>query len=519
MRNKRPRVLILHNIPREKPDDGPAPAWLESDAGVLEEVEAVRAALEKIGAVHRTAGVANLTDLPAVLSSSTEDVVFNLVEGFHTEPMGANFVPAICQAFGKECTGNTTPCLQLTLDKWQTKGVLNASALPCAAGVLVPVGKMAKRSMLPAGPYIVKPTACDASEGIEVDSFVSEFGSLRRIVRRIHEQFGQPALIEQYVGNRELNVSVLQRGNQVDVLAIAEIDFTAFSGDKPRIVDYSAKWLPETFEYQNTPRILPAPISEQAAEQVRRYALDAWAAVGCRDYARVDFRLDDDGQPTILELNANPDISPEGGFAAAVEYAKLTYEQFVELMVANGYARLRARREPQKSMPVASPKTAAPPAASIRWSQPADRNAILAMLSETDAFRPDEIDVAAEVLDDALAHGDTGHYQSFVAEQDGEVTGWVCFGPTPCTLGTFDVYWIAVTPRKQSKGLGSLLMAHAEKLIKDRGGRLAVVETSGRPSYLASRRFYLAKGYREVSRLRDFYAPDDDKIIYTKELD
>ena len=515
MKHKRPRVLVLHNIPREKADAGGGPAYLESDAGVMEEVHAVDAALEQLGTVHRIAGARLLSDLPAILASSTEDVVFNLVEGFHSFPMEANYVPAICQAFGKECTGNTSPCLQLTLDKWQTKGVLSAAALPTALGVLIPVGKAVRRSKLPAGPYIVKPPSADASEGIDADSFVTEPGvALRKVVRRIHEQFGQPALIEQYVGNRELNVSLLQKGSQVEVLAIAEIDFTAFSDDKPRIVDYSAKWKPETFEYQNTPRILPAPLSEQTEEQVRRFAIEAWRSVGCRDYARVDFRIDDEGQPTILELNANPDISPEGGFAAALQFAKISYEQFVEIMVSNAYSRLRARQEPEKA---AAAKKEIPPIA-IRWAKPDDRDAILAMLNETEAFRHDEIEVARDVLDDSLAHGETGHYQSYVAEQDGHVAGWVCFGPTPCTVGTFDVYWIAVNPRRQSKGVGSALMASAENIIKQRGGRIAVAETSGRPSYLSSRMFYLAKGYKESARVRDFYAPDDDKIIYTKEL-
>ena len=516
MKHKRPRVLVLHNIPREKADGGDAPAYLESDAGVMEEVHAVDAALEKLGAVHRIAGARVLSDLPAILASSTEDIVFNLVEGFHSYPMEANYVPAICMAFGKECTGNTSSCLQLTLDKWQTKGVLSAATLPTAVGVMIPVGKTVRRSKLPAGPYIVKPPSADASEGIDADSFVTEPGAaLRKVVKRIHEQFGQPALIEQYVGNRELNVSLLQKGNQVDVLAIAEIDFTAFSDDKPRIVDYSAKWKPETFEYQNTPRILPAPLSEQTEEQVRHCAIEAWRSLGCRDYARVDFRIDDEGQPTILEVNANPDISPEGGFAAALEFAKLSYEQFVELMITNAYSRLRARQEPEK-VAIAAKKEIPP--ITIRWARPEDRGTILDMVKDTEAFREDEVEVAREVLDDSLEHGEAGHYQSYVAEQDGQVTGWVCFGPTPCTVGTFDIYWIAVNPRRQSKGVGSALMAFCEKLIKDRGGRIAVVETSGRPSYLSSRMFYLRKGYKESARVRDFYAPDDDKIVYTKEL-
>lgn len=154
----------------------------------------------------------------------------------------------------------------------------------------------------------------------------------------------------------------------------------------------------------------------------------------------------------------------------------------------------------------------------IRWSSGADRDAIVDFTRATEFFREDEMQIAIEVLDEALAKGPAGHYQSYTAECGGAPAGWVCFGPTPCTVGTYDVYWIVVAPAAQNKGLGSLLLAHAEQLIAAGGGRLSIVETSGRSIYDATRQFYLRRGYHEAARVEEFYAPGDDQVIYVKRL-
>jgi len=152
----------------------------------------------------------------------------------------------------------------------------------------------------------------------------------------------------------------------------------------------------------------------------------------------------------------------------------------------------------------------------IRRSVPSDREAIYRAIVETDLFRHSEIDVALEVLDDALAKGAEGHYQSYTAELGGEPVGWVCFGPTLGTVGTFDIYWIIVAPHLQARGVGKKLMRHAEGLIVRLGGRMIVVETSGLAAYKPTRRFYLKMDYHEEARLLDFYAPGDDKVVHIK---
>ena len=160
----------------------------------------------------------------------------------------------------------------------------------------------------------------------------------------------------------------------------------------------------------------------------------------------------------------------------------------------------------------------------IRRSREEDRTPILNFIEASGFFRPEERAVAGEVLGDALAAGPEGHYQSFTAEvSDGPgdpatPAGWVCYGPTPCTVGAFDVYWIVVDPRRRRQGIGAALMRFAEARIAQSGGRLIVVETSGRPLYEPTRRFYHTMGYREAARVRDFYDTGDDKVILTKTL-
>ena len=564
----RDTVLVLHNVPRAGEDGA---AFVESDAGVMDQVRAVERALAARGVEFRTKGIRSLQELPVVLADHIQPVVFNLVEGLGGDARPANLVPAVCRAFGRGVTGSDTPALELGLDKWRCKNVLRGTGLPVPIGFCVPVGQAPEESISfeatvnfvdskcacrghaggqlrvvgvpPASgaaetaatrqiTWIVKPAQADASEGIDSASIVSTRADLEAAVGRVHGM-GQAALVEEYIDGRELNVSVLVRDGAAQVLPLAEIDFSAFPPGKPRIVDYAAKWKSDSFEYRNTPRVIPAPLDEATADKVRELALAAFAVLGCQDYARVDFRLDADGMPWILEVNANPDITPDVGFAAALAAAGIAYEDFVAGVVASAAARagadavcggtgfqpVQAQLEKLCHRGGAASRIGPPPdGLAIRRGEGRDRDVVLDLMRRTTFFRDDEIEVAREVLDEALAHGSDGHYQSYVADADGRAIGWVCFGPTPCCLGTFDIYWIAVDPDVQAKGVGRTLLAHAEELIRQGGGRLAIVETNGQPRYLPTRRFYLRTGYHEAARVADFYSPGDDKVVYAKRL-
>ena len=143
------------------------------------------------------------------------------------------------------------------------------------------------------------------------------------------------------------------------------------------------------------------------------------------------------------------------------------------------------------------------------------------LLRATGAFQPDEVDVALELFDEtfgSFAYPDTAPDYEFVAAFDdvGSLAGYCCYGATPGTEGTYDLYWIAVDPARQGRGVGSALLAEVERRLGERQARMLVVETSGRDEYEATRQFYGARGYDLTARLRDFYAPADDRVVYTR---
>jgi GNAT superfamily N-acetyltransferase len=133
-------------------------------------------------------------------------------------------------------------------------------------------------------------------------------------------------------------------------------------------------------------------------------------------------------------------------------------------------------------------------------------------------FKPAEVAVAEEVIDSYLADPAGSGYNILVAQDGLAINGYISYGPTPLTEGTWDTYWVAVAAGEQGKGTGSALLAYAEDKIRQAGGRLIVIETSSQPGYEKTRRFYLKHGYEAVARLPDFYAPGDDKIILQKRL-
>ena len=147
-----------------------------------------------------------------------------------------------------------------------------------------------------------------------------------------------------------------------------------------------------------------------------------------------------------------------------------------------------------------------------------DKPAIMQILCDTPEFKPAEVCVAEEVIDSYLKDPSGSGYHVLVMEITSSVAGYVCYGPTPLTEGTWDVYWLAVTPELQGRGLGSALLASAEDKIGNAGGRLTIIETSSKPEYEKTRRFHRSQGYELAGRIADFYAPGDARLIFKKRL-
>lgn len=145
-----------------------------------------------------------------------------------------------------------------------------------------------------------------------------------------------------------------------------------------------------------------------------------------------------------------------------------------------------------------------------------DKAVIESILQVTREFTPTEVKVALELMELYLEHGTSSDYHILVAEVENTPAGYICFGPTPLTEGTWDIYWMAVDPHRQRQGIGRRLLNDAEMSISKVHGRLILIETSSKPEYEKTRKFYESCDYEIIARIPDFYTPGDDKLVFQK---
>jgi D-alanine-D-alanine ligase len=331
-------VLLLYNEPTLPADDPDAAA----EAGVLESVASVGAAL--VAASHTVRHLAVGPSLEVLLEDLARlrppDVVFNLFEGLGGVGRGEAEITGLVELLGHPVTGSRAECLGLVRDKARTKWMLAGAGLPTPDFVLVrpdePIDERRLQNLLADGPAIIKPAHEDASQGIHSQSIVTDWRQLVRELEAVRARYG-PALVERFIVGREFNAAILAVP-EPESLPLAEIEF---SGDGPagwQIVTYEAKWAIDSAADRATPARCPARVDAATAERIGRIALGAFQLTGCRDYARVDLRMDDRGQVFILEVNGNPDIGPGAGFARALKAAGIEYADFIDRLVNNALA-------------------------------------------------------------------------------------------------------------------------------------------------------------------------------------
>ena len=159
-----------------------------------------------------------------------------------------------------------------------------------------------------------------------------------------------------------------------------------------------------------------------------------------------------------------------------------------------------------------------PGTVALRTPGPEHRERVREIVAATRVFRDDEVEIALEVFESAVLAPGEDYTPVGAFDEEGHLLGFACFGPTPCTVGTWDLYWIAVDPGAHRQGIGRRLSDRVEKQIAEQGGRLIVAETSSRDDYGPTRAFYEALGYGVAARVPDFYAQNDDLVVYTKRL-
>lgn len=295
------------------------------ERGVLEAVEAVDQALGTLG--HATVRVP--VDRPAGawldgVRAAAADLAFNLCEGVAGSSAFEPHVAAYLELLGLRSTGSRADTLALARRKDRVNALLDARGLPVARWTVACNGVARTWRDYPA---IVKPVAEDASVGITQRSVVRDAGEL---TRALHDSAGHaPLLVQRFLEGRELNVGILGDA----VLPISEIDFGTMPASRWRVVTYSAKWEADSVEDRGTLPRCPAPIDDALTEQASRLALEAWRLVDGRGYGRVDLRADEADHLHVLEVNPNPDLAPDAGFARMAAAAGTAYVALIDGIV------------------------------------------------------------------------------------------------------------------------------------------------------------------------------------------
>lgn len=316
------RITVLHGATAERPDE----------IDTLRTAEAVCGALDRLG---HGAGLAHLgSDMAALeaLASRRPDLVFNLVEAIGGDCAPAAEIPRLLDRMGLAYTGCGAAATRRCMSKVASKRALAGAGLP------TPAWSADGRGLEEHAQVIVKADTEHASFGIDAAAVVPGARAAEEIARRAGA-FGTEMFAEAFVEGREFNIAALDGAGGPQVLPIAETMFTDYPEDRPKIVDYEAKWAEDSFAYNNTPRRFDfGPDDDALLGELRSLTLQGWRLFGLAGYARVDFRVDADGRPWILEVNTNPCIAPDAGFFAAAARAGLSFDAMVGRIVDAGLA-------------------------------------------------------------------------------------------------------------------------------------------------------------------------------------
>jgi len=314
------RCCIIYNQPGE--------GALADELDVLEQVEFIEKHLEELGIqTYRKGITAAFMQEIQELSAEKPDFVYNLVESINNKGELSYFIPALLNLYSIPYSGNPLEAIFTTTSKLLSGKIL------LNAGISKPKAYLPSQSdlLITGNKYIVKPVWEDGSLGITADSvFIYNKG----IDERLKKLDDTHWFIEDFIDGREYNLSVLAGKNGPQVLPPAEIVFKNYTGDKPRIVDFKAKWEMESFEYANTVREFPGDdLNPVLKEKLISIASKCWHLFGLKGYARVDMRTDENDNPYVIETNANPCISPDGGFVAATKMAGLEFNEVLQRII------------------------------------------------------------------------------------------------------------------------------------------------------------------------------------------
>lgn len=303
-----------------------------SEREFLRQIENIRNILsKKFSCVETLAVNRNVKNAINQILGFNPDAIFNFVESIEGNTNFEIYFAGLYDLLGFEYTGNTPVTLGNCLVKSKTKQILQSHKIKTPKHYTCDLNYIPKRTELKLKyPLILKLLREDASIGISEFSVVKNYKELVKRLNYLFNSFNQEVLIEEYIEGRELNVAIL--GNKI--LPISEISFETLPENLPKIITYEAKWSEESIYYKNTIPKCPTSLDTKVEEKVKEVSWKAYEALECRDYARIDIRLSKNNIPYVIEVNPNPDISPDTGFVSSARAANINYEQLLYTIIS-----------------------------------------------------------------------------------------------------------------------------------------------------------------------------------------
>lgn len=333
------RVAVLLGDPSLQDPTKPGSVFDEDDFHTLAELKKALGELQEFSFRYLENHKRLLSQLVSL--SGKTDLVFNLCDnGFGNDPWKELHIPALLEVLGIPYTGAGPRCLAYCYDKFLVRGLAKELGIPVPQTFLIEEGEFAFRLPFPF-PVIVKPNFGDSSFGITQKSVATNVEDFLEAVTDIRTRFGydKPLLVEEFLPGKDLSCGII--GNPPDsylLLPITEEDYSALPPELPPICGFEAKWLPQS-PYGKV-KSIPADLPEETKARIFDWSLRLFRRLGCRDYARFDWRLDREGTPRLLEVNPNPGWCWDGHLAAMAKYAGLTYRDMLFAILSAALKRL-----------------------------------------------------------------------------------------------------------------------------------------------------------------------------------
>lgn len=480
------RIAVLYN---QVPDDN-RESIAENE--ILDSVKAVSASLEELG--HEA--VEMKVSWEAFNALQRVDAVFNLAEGFGSNLEAEPHIAGVLDMLDLPYTGSSPGTLEICRNKYLAKLLLDSLGIPQPRYQLL---ESRDGNFQLDFPVIVKPVQQDASIGIYFDSVVHDHDSLREKVGWVISTYGQPAIVEEYIDGREINVSVLVSGKP-EVLPLSEIIFDLPPG-VPRIMGFESKWIEDHPYFQATVPSCPASVESHLEDKIREIALGCFQIVGARDYVRVDMRIRGE-KIFVIEVNPNPSINPTGsGFIRSAGADGLDYTQVVSRILdsALGRKKVRERKKDKQFsydgiiLDACRPKHAE---SLVKWFNDRENTRFM---ETTEKYTKEDLITGFLNSDD----------QNFIVNYNGKSIGFASIYDSNKDSAT--ISFLIGEPEFQGKGIGNKIITALEEFAFNQL-KVKSLFASATISNLPSIRALKSAGFKEVGTRRAYQKVGDEFI-------